>query len=470
MKVEKTKTEYEFNSKSEINLNQTEVEKKLLKRFSNLEKEENLHELFSSYDFRLQEKSMVETWEQILHYLITDIFSSFGASMSDLKNYTIIKNTIPIGLNNIIHQLRIEQKYITEEDLKSDIFYQINYPDLYPQSKGYISSFLSGLQSVLNVAGGKIGCKEEEKDKSGQEMPIRTDISEDDKYKIIPENTIIFNFEAFRNHSNKILSALMEILQEKDEVVITVDKFKKEIIENYTDKEGQVGGLISLKYGIQFIDYVLFFLMKIKKIALFEIDFNTRKIKYIKLLNGIEDTITEKDKAISKLLVHLESLDKKINEYQKKIDVQLNEAKIQVKNGNKKAAKSLIVKKKNYEKFLENIQNTQNVLEQQIFALKTAESNASVTDVLKNCLEAEKKIGMNPDDFADVANDLKDVKESMEEINAGMKEFVDEKEEDELNKELEKLEIENKKETNLEFPNPNKEKIEDDELFDDLVK
>lgn len=213
-----------------------------------------------------------------------------------------------------------------------------------------------------------------------------------------------------------------------------------------------------------------FFLMKIKKIALFEIDFNTRKIKYIKLLNGIEDTITEKDKAISKLLVHLESLDKKINEYQKKIDVQLNEAKIQVKNGNKKAAKSLIVKKKNYEKFLENIQNTQNVLEQQIFALKTAESNASVTDVLKNCLEAEKKIGMNPDDFADVANDLKDVKESMEEINAGMKEFVDEKEEDELNKELEKLEIENKKETNLEFPNPNKEKIEDDELFDDLVK
>lgn len=469
MKMQKTKSEYEFDSKPQINLNQGDVEQKLLKKFSFLEKEGSIHQLFSSYDFRLEERSMVETWEKILNYLITDIFSSFGSSMSDIKNYTSIKNAIPVGLNNIIQQLRVEQKYITEEDLKSDIFYQINFPDLYPQTKGYISSFFSGLQSILNVAGGKMGCKEEN-DNNGQELPIRTDISEDDKSKIILDNTIIFNYEIFRTHSNKVFSVLNDILSEKDEEVITLDNFKKEIIENYTEKEGKVGGLNSLRYGIKFIDYVLYFLEKIKKIALYEIEHNNRKITFIKLLKNPQDTITEKDQAISKMLVHIDSLEKREKELEKKINDRLNLAKIKLKEGDKKAAKLHLNKKKNYEKFLETLENTHNVLEQQIFSIKTAENNASVTDVLKKCLEAEKQIGMDPDKFADVANDLKDAKESMEEINSGMKEFAEENDEDELNQEMEKLELESKKEQDFEFPSANKEKIDDNEMLKDLLK
>ena len=163
------------------------------------------------------------------------------------------------------------------------------------------------------------------------------------------------------------------------------------------------------------------------------------------------------------MLVHIDSLEKREKELEKKINDRLNLAKIKLKEGDKKAAKLHLNKKKNYEKFLETLENTHNVLEQQIFSIKTAENNASVTDVLKKCLEAEKQIGMDPDKFADVANDLKDAKESMEEINSGMKEFAEENDEDELNQEMEKLELESKKEQDFEFPSANKEKIDDND-------
>ena len=373
-----------------------------------------------------------------------------------------------MGLNNIIQQLRIEQKYITDEDLKNDNFYENNFPELYPKKKGYISSFISGLQSIINITGGKMGCKEDN-DNNGQDLPMRTDISDEDKYKALPDNSIIFNYEKFKTHCNQLLQALTDILREDDDEVIQLDKFKKEIIEKYTKKEGKIGGFISLPYGIQYIDYALYYLMKIKKIALFEVELNNKNVKCIKLLKNVEDTITEKDQAISKLLIQIEALEKRINEYQKKMETSLEEAKIKLKKGDKQGARITMIKKKNYQKFLENSQNTQNVLEQQIFDLKNAESNANVTDVLKQCLEAGKQIGVNADDFADVASDLKDAKESLNEINTGMSEFIDEKEEDELNKEMEKLEIESKNEK-VDLPNANKELIDENKEFEDLLK
>ena len=468
----KTESEYEFKSTPRINLTQKEVEKKLLEQFDFLQKEEGLHQFFSSYDFRLDERNMLEGWEQILQYLLSDIFSSFGVTMSDLKKYTIVKNTLPIGLNNIIQQLRIEQKYITEEDLKSDKFYQFYFPELYPQEKGYISNFLSGLKSIINVAG-KIGCKEEN-DSNDQNILIRTDISDDDKYKNIPENSIIFNYQRFKTYCNQLLSVLTDILSEKDdEEVISIDNLIKTINEKYIQKEGKTGGLISLPYGIQYIDHVLYFLMKIKKIALFDIELNNKKIKYVKLLKNTEDTITEKDQAISKLLSHCELLEKRITEYQKKIEHLREEAKNQLKKKNKEGAKTTLVKVKNYEKYLQNSQNTQNVLEDQIFALKNAQNNASVTEILKQCLDAGKEIKMNADEFAEITEDLKEHKENLKEINIGMSQFVEDNEDD-LIKEMEQLEIENKKENdkkeNIKLPSANKEIIDENKIFEDLVK
>ena len=145
--------------------------------------------------------------------------------MSDLKKYTIVKNRIPIGLNNIMQQLRIIQKYVTEEDLKSDKFYQLNFPDLYPQQRGYLSSFLSGLHSIINFTEGKMGCKEDN-DNNDQQMVVRTDFTEDDKYKTISENTVLFNYEKFRAYCQQVLQVLKDISIENDEENIPVSNFK----------------------------------------------------------------------------------------------------------------------------------------------------------------------------------------------------------------------------------------------------
>lgn len=464
----KSKSELEYNSTNPINLNQEEVEKKILNRFNFLQQEKSLHLFFSSYDYRIEEKNMVEMWEKIIDYLLTDIFSSFATTMSDLKKYTIVKNKIPIGLNNIMQQLRIEQKYVTEEDLKSDQFYQLNFPDLYPQQKGYVSSFLSGLNSIINFTSGKIGCKEDN-DNNDQQMVVRTDFTEEDKYKNILESTVLFNYDKFRTHCQQVLQVLKDISIENDEEIIPVNNFKKIVQEKYI-KKGDISGRLTLNYGLQYIECALFYLMKLKKIALFEIQSKNKTVECIKIFKNQDDKVTEKDQAIAKLLVHIELLDKTIIEYQKKMGNLVTQAKQLLKNGNKQGARIIMIKKKNYQKFLENSQNTQNVLEQQIFDLKNAESNASVTDILKQCIEAEKQIGMNPDDFAEVADDLKDAKQSLNEVNAGMREFIDENEEDELNKEMEKLMIDNKKEKELEFPNPNKEKIDENKEFEDLLK
>ena len=254
---------------------------------------------------------------------------------------------------------------------------------------------------------------------------------------------------------------------ENGEDIIPTINFKKIVNEKYIKKKGDIGGRISLSYGLQYIECALFYLMKLKKIALFEIQSNNKNIECIKLFKNQDNTITEKDQAIAKILVHIEFLDKRINEYQKKVDNFLLKAKQYLKQGNKQGAKIIMIKKKNYQKFIENSQNTQTVLEQQLFDLKNAESNASVTEVLKQCLEAEKQIGLNPDDFAEVADDLKDAKQSLNEINEGMKDFVDEKEEDELNKEMEKLMIDDKK---IDLPDANKDAIDENKVFENLVK
>ena len=472
MKIQKKKSKQENEINSKIfNLSQEEVEKKILNRFNFLKEEKGLSQVYSSYDFRIDEKNMVDIWKQILEYLLTDIFSSFAIVMSDLKKYTIVKNAIPYGLNNIIQQLRIEQKYITDEDLKNDQFYQINFPDLYPKTQGYISNFLNNLTSIINFTGGKIGCKEEN-DNNEQQNVIRTDITDKEKYETIPDNAIIFHYEKFIHNANLVFEILKQILQENDEEIITTDNFKNNIKERFETKKGKINERISLPYGIQYIDYVIYYLMKTKKIALFEIESNHKNIQCIKLLKNKNDTIVEKDNAIAKLLVHIDLLENRIKEYQKKIDYFTSQAKEQLVKKNKSEAKAYIIKKKKYEKILENSHNTQNILEDQIFNLKNSENNTSVAEILKKCLEVEKNIGMNPDDFADTMNDLKDVKESINEMNEEMKGYVDEKDEDELNEEMKKLILEEKNENdkNLNFPNPNKENIDDDKELNDLLK
>ena len=454
--------------RKEIKLDPKEVEEKILSRFDNLKQEKGLRQIYSSYDFRLEEKPMLESWEKILDFLLTDIFNTFGVKMSDLKKYLLIKNKIPVGLNNIIQQFRIEQKYITDADLKDINFYQINFPELYPKQTGYISSFFGGLKSIINFTGTKIGCNED--NDNNDPMKIRTDITEEEKNKIIPDSQIIFNYEKFKYNCNNILSILNDILIEEDIEVISTSNFIKLIKERYIDNKDGLNQY-SLPYGIDYIDHILFYLSKIKKVILFNIEANNKNLEFIKLTKTVSDTVTNKDEAIAKTLSQMELLEKRNSEYEKKIEQITDKAKAQIKKGNKQAARTLMIKKKNYQKFLENSQNTLSILEKQIFDLKNAESNANFTEVLKQAVEVGKQYNANVDEFAEITDDIKERKDVMDEIQSGIKDLnlMNENDED-INKELEELEQginENKKED--EFPMANNEDIVEEKIVIEQV-
>ena len=454
--------------RKEIKLDPKEVEEKILSRFDNLKQEKGLRQIYSSYDFRLEEKPMLESWEKILDFLLTDIFNTFGVKMSDLKKYLLIKNKIPVGLNNIIQQFRIEQKYITDADLKDINFYQINFPELYPKQTGYISSFFGGLKSIINFTGTKIGCNED--NDNNDPMKIRTDITEEEKNKIIPDSQIIFNYEKFKYNCNNILSILNDILIEEDVEVISTSNFIKLIKERYIDNKDGLNQY-SLPYGIDYIDHILFYLSKIKKVILFNIEANNKNLEFIKLTKTVSDTVTNKDEAIAKTSSQMELLEKRNSEYEKKIEQITDKAKAQIKKGNKQAARTLMIKKKNYQKFLENSQNTLSILEKQIFDLKNAESNANFTEVLKQAVEVGKQYNANIDEFAEITDDIKERKDVMDEIQSGIKDLnlMNENDED-INKELEELEQginENKKED--EFPMANNEDIVEEKIVIEQV-
>ena len=461
-----SKTEYEFKPGSSLGFKPEDIENKILNRFTFLQQEAVLHKNCCSYDFREEEKNMVDIWEKIIDFLLSDLFNCCAITMSDLNKYTVIKNNIPIGLNNIIQQLRIELKYVTEKDLKDDKFYEMIFPELYPKQTGYVSNIIGGIKSFWNFAGGKIGCKEEN-DNDQQQMALRTDISGDDRYNIIPEDSIIFNFHKFKVYCSQVLEVLKDILKEKDEEeVIPKYDFLKIVNERYLEDPNRINERITLPYGVKYIDYALYYLMKSKKIILFDIDSNNKNIECIKLLKNKDDTVTDKDTAVAKILTHIELLEKRINEINKKIEQILANAKSQLKSGNKQGAKMFLTKKKNYEKILNVTQNSLTVLENQIFDLRNTESNVSITNVLKQCLEAEKSIGLNPDEFAEVTSDLKEHKDNLNEINTGMNEFVDEKENEDINNEMANLEIEVKE--GIDLPNANNEKIDENKLFEEL--
>ena len=467
--------------KKEISLSKKEVEEKILEHFNFLKEEGGLHQVFSSYDFRFEENTMKEIWESILDYLFKEIFNNFGVSMGNLKKYTLIKNKIPVGLNNIIQQLRVEQKYITDEDLKDINFYKINFPENYPQSQGYLSSFLGNLKSIINFTGTKIGCKEENENNNNN-LVIRTDITEEDKYKIIPDNQIIFNYEKFKSYSDDILAILMDILQEEDNEIISTNNFIKILKERYlnnknTDEE-QIDQPLYIKYGIEYLNIVLFYLEKIKKINLFQIESNNKNLEFIKIPKTPTEPITNKDEAVAKTLSEIELLEKRNSEYEKKIEQMTEKAKAQLKKGNKQSAKTFMIKRKNYQKFLENSQNTLSILEKQIFDIKNAESNANFTEILKKTVEIGKQYGANIDEFADVTEDLKQQKDDLNEIENNIKDLnlMSVGDDEDLDKELKELEESaNKKENEKqkeeeEFPSANNDEIIDDKILEELEK
>ena len=377
--------------------------------------------------------------------------------ISEIKKYTIIKNHIPIGLMNIIQELRIRQKLITDSDICNQEFYNKNFPEIFSNndssSQGWGSYLVSGIKKLVNFGGNKLGCVENN-DKEEIKLERRADISDDYKEIVLPESTIVFNYELLRNNSQEILSFLSNILQENDNDVISKNEFIKEVNKVSSNNNGGLYNGMNLHFGSIYIDYCLIYLMKIKKISIFTIDDNNKSIEFIKLMINKNDTPKERDKVIAKLLLKCDALQLKIKDLENKIETCINNAKNLLKKGDKNSAKSWMVRKNNYLKYKQVFDNTHITLIQQMIDIKNAESNVKVTEILKSCNNILKNIGADRDEFLEISDDLREQKDFQNEISSGIKEFAGDTED--IDKELEQLENENNDENgggkNLEFP------------------
>ena len=445
------------SSLSEIGITKEIVEKKILSKFPYLKDKQQLHTFFSSYDFQQEDETMVKVWEEILKYLFLGIFSTFGMKISEIKSYTIIENYIPAGLMNIIQELRIRQKLITNIDIYNQDFYNRNFPDIYSNndssSQGWGSYIFSGVKKFVNFGGEKLGCRETKEEEIKLER--RTDISDEDKFLALPDNTIVFNYELLKNNSNELITFLSDILLEKDIDVISKKDFIKEVnIASANDNGGLYKG-INLHFGSIYIDYCLYYLSKIKKIALFTIEENNKKIEFIKLMINKNDAPKEKDKVIASLLIKCDSLQIKTKDLENKINACQNNVRTHLQRGDKKSAKTWLARRKNYEKYKKIFDNTHMTLIQQMLDIKNAEDNVKVTEILKSCNNIFKEVGIDRDEFLETYDDLKEQKDFQNEINTGLKDLVGDDNAD-LDEELNKLEKDNSNDgkggQNLEFP------------------
>ena len=441
------------SSLADLVISKENVEKKLLQKFEYLKDPKSLHNLYLSYDYNEKDENMVKIWEEILNYLFLGIFSTFGMKISEIKSYTIINNKIPIGLNNIIQELRIRQKLITDFDISNQNYYNKYYPELYPEnsSQGWGSYIFSGVKNLVNFGAVKIGCSEE---KNEDEVIRRDDITEEEKYQNFPENTIIFNYEMLKRNCSDLLSFLSEILQETDNEIISKKEFIKEV--NNASSNGDMNNGVKLPFGSIYIENCLTYLQKMKKIAIFTIDHNSSKVEFIKLLISPNSGPNEKDILTAQIMLKCDSLQYRINDLDKKIELCMNNVRNFIKKGNKNGAKPWLVRKKNYEKYKQNCENIHLTLVQQIIDIKNAEGEKNLTEILKSSNQVYKSIGMDADKFVEISEDLKDLNVAKEEMYDGIKGLVNEGDNDDIDDEIKQLELENQQEDQkdfIEFPN-----------------
>ena len=436
------------SSLADLVITKETVEKKLLQKFEFLNDPKQLHNLYLSYDYDEKDENMVKIWDEILKYLFLGIFSTFGMKISEIKSYTIIKNKIPTGLNNIIQELRIRQKLITDFDISNQAYYNKYYPEIYPENskQGWGSYLFSGVKNLVNFGSVKIGCSEEKND---EEVKRRDDITEEQKYQNFPDNTIIFNYEMLKKNCDGLLSFLSEILQESDNEIISKKEFIKEV--NNTSSNGGIYNGINLPFGSIYIEHCLIFLQKLKKIAIFTVEQNSSKVEFIKLLISPNNSPNEKDILTAQIMIKCESLQYRINDLDKKIALCLNNVKNYIQKGNKNGAKPWLIRKKNYEKYKQNCENIHLTLIQQIIDIKNAEGEKNLTEILKATNQVYKNIGMDNDKFIEVSEDIKDLNMAKEEMYEGINNLVNEGDDADIEDELKQLEAENQNE-NIEFP------------------
>jgi len=288
---------------------QKSIEEKILNHFVFLKDETKLNKFYSEFDIDDEDKMIINMWEEIINFIYEEIFNCMFLEVSDLKQYTKIKNQFPSCFNKIIQYLIYNKKYITDKDLKDENFYVYNFPYLYPK-KGYLSSIFNFFPNFNYCKSGNNNNDDNNNDEleNDEETPFRKDLGNNYLIESIPEHFQLINYKIFKNHCNAILFTLNDILSEEGEEIILkdilIDTIKKKYINTNLEN-----GKSKLLYGIQLIDEVLFYLKQTKQIIIFKINEN-QNLEFIKVCKNKDDIVNEDDKKIASSL--LEEYNKKI--------------------------------------------------------------------------------------------------------------------------------------------------------------
>lgn len=149
--------------------------------------------------------------------------------------------------------------------------------------------------------------------------------------------------------------------------------------------------------------------------------------------------------AIQKLRETEEMLHKKEEFLEKKIALELDNAKRNA-SSNKRAAILSLKRKKKYEKQLQQIDGTLSTIEMQREALESANTNTAVLKSMKDASDALKNAHqhMDVDEIHDMMDDIAETQDVAKEItnaiSSNIGDLTDDLDEDELNRELEELE------------------------------
>ena len=258
---------------------------------------------------------------------------------------------------------------------------------------------------IINLG---LGCKTEKND---------IDI---DHIQKLDNNQIFINYQMFQNHCDDLLNILTELLRQKDHEVILKNEFNQNLLENN-----------NIRFGNQYLDLCLKFLVGAKRIALFKVEIKGISYDCIKLLKHPNDSVTNKDYTIINILISIENLNKVIEDTEKKILFNRNKAKEYLKMKNKDGAREYLKKAKIYVKVNQNYTNMVSTLEQKILDLKEMETNISTKNILNEANKVGKDIGINLEDFEKMAEDLKEQKDNQREVNNIIKNAANENIDDE---------------------------------------
>ena len=169
------------------------------------------------------------------------------------------------------------------------------------------------------------------------------------------------------------------------------------------------------------------------------------------------------EQAILKCKMCRDNIKKYIKNLEKHANTKKENAKVALKAKNKDRAKMNLRMEKMYREQIKTAYGQLEMIENQINAIETAQSQKDVATVLQEGNAVLKKLQeeVNVEKFQEIADDMDELKAQNDEITEFFKERGIEEEES-VNDELDKLIASVQAEAGAELPSANKEKLEDE--------